>query len=175
MKFCLTLSFVLFFYFAAYGQVKEVPFNFSEIWLRNSEYTIRIIESMPEEDFGFRPDSAMMSFAEQVIHMNKNLIFLQKYIFKEEKITSEFSSIDTAFSKTELIRNFKWRINAINEMLLKLSTDEWNNPVDFFDKNVEMKKLSIFLLMKDHLAHHRGQLIVYLRMKGIKPPEYKGW
>jgi hypothetical protein len=26
-----------------------------------------------------------------------------------------------------------------------------------------------------HQTHHRGQLVVYLRLKGIKPPQYRGW
>jgi len=31
-----------------------------------------------------------------------------------------------------------------------------------------MRKLAV-----DHTAHHRGQCIVYLRMKGIKPTDYQ--
>lgn len=29
--------------------------------------------------------------------------------------------------------------------------------------------------MDNHLAHHRGQMIIYLRLQGIKPPAYTGW
>jgi uncharacterized damage-inducible protein DinB len=28
------------------------------------------------------------------------------------------------------------------------------------------------LLLADHVSHHRGQMLVYLRMKGITPPNY---
>lgn len=28
---------------------------------------------------------------------------------------------------------------------------------------------------RDHLAHHRGQAIVYLRLKGVEPPLYVGF
>ena len=28
------------------------------------------------------------------------------------------------------------------------------------------------MLMADHVTHHRAQLVVYLRLKGIKPPNY---
>jgi uncharacterized damage-inducible protein DinB len=30
-------------------------------------------------------------------------------------------------------------------------------------------------LMHDHHTHHRGQIIVYLRLNGLKPPKYVGW
>ena len=38
-----------------------------------------------------------------------------------------------------------------------------------------MSKRQILVLMNDHLTHHRGQMIVYVRLKGVKPPAYKGW
>jgi uncharacterized damage-inducible protein DinB len=38
-----------------------------------------------------------------------------------------------------------------------------------------MNKLQILNLLNDHQTHHRAQLIVYLRINGIKPPDYVGW
>lgn len=38
-----------------------------------------------------------------------------------------------------------------------------------------MNRLQIINLINDHQTHHRAQLLVYLRMKGIKPPAYVGW
>jgi uncharacterized damage-inducible protein DinB len=38
-----------------------------------------------------------------------------------------------------------------------------------------MNKLQIINLINDHQTHHRAQLLVYLRLKGVKPPEYVGW
>jgi len=29
-----------------------------------------------------------------------------------------------------------------------------------------------FMLMADHVTHHRAQMLVYLRLKGIVPPKY---
>ncbi|MCU0354066.1 MAG: DinB family protein [Cytophagales bacterium] len=29
--------------------------------------------------------------------------------------------------------------------------------------------------MENHIIHHRGQAIVYLRLKGIRPEGYVGW
>jgi len=33
----------------------------------------------------------------------------------------------------------------------------------------------ILILTDAHVAHHRGQLTVYLRLKGVEPPRYVGW
>jgi uncharacterized damage-inducible protein DinB len=36
----------------------------------------------------------------------------------------------------------------------------------------KMEGFEVLLLATDHAAHHRGQCIVYLRAKGIKPVDY---
>lgn len=38
-----------------------------------------------------------------------------------------------------------------------------------------MSKLQFINLLNDHQTHHRGQMMVYLRLNGIQPPEYMGW
>ncbi len=37
----------------------------------------------------------------------------------------------------------------------------------------QMSGHEVLMLAWDHTTHHRGQLIVYLRLKGIKPTDYK--
>jgi uncharacterized damage-inducible protein DinB len=36
-----------------------------------------------------------------------------------------------------------------------------------------MTALEAVILAFDHVEHHRGQCIVYLRVKGIKPVDYR--
>ena len=33
----------------------------------------------------------------------------------------------------------------------------------------------LFYLTRDHVTHHRGQMVVYLRLKGLEPPQYVGF
>jgi uncharacterized damage-inducible protein DinB len=37
----------------------------------------------------------------------------------------------------------------------------------------KMTGMELLLFAVDHTAHHRGQLIVYLRAKNIKPADYR--
>ena len=34
-------------------------------------------------------------------------------------------------------------------------------------------KWKLILFGMDHVTHHRGQMVVYLRLNGIKPPQYR--
>jgi len=54
-----------------------------------------------------------------------------------------------------------------------LKEENLDEKVDFFAG--EKNKLQILNLLQDHVTHHRGQLAVYLNLKGIKPPAYTGW
>ncbi|GAC1709173.1 MAG: hypothetical protein NVS9B7_27640 [Flavisolibacter sp.] len=75
-------------------------------------------------------------------------------------------------SKVDVIKSLR---NAYDEGLKahNISSDQLNEIVNFFAG--PKTKRQILILMHDHQAHHVGQLIVYLRLKGIKPPEYIGW
>jgi uncharacterized damage-inducible protein DinB len=37
----------------------------------------------------------------------------------------------------------------------------------------ELSRYWALHLILDHATHHRGQAVVYLRLNGIKPPEYR--
>ncbi|MDT8346268.1 MAG: DinB family protein, partial [Flavobacteriaceae bacterium] len=50
---------------------------------------------------------------------------------------------------------------------------ELSEKVNFFAG--EKTKIQILNLLHDHVTHHRGQLVVYLNLKEIKPPRYTGW
>jgi len=56
---------------------------------------------------------------------------------------------------------------------MKMNAGQLDEKVKFFAG--PMTRRQILILMHDHQTHHLGQLIVYLRLKGIKPPDYIGW
>ena len=43
-----------------------------------------------------------------------------------------------------------------------------------YDKFTRTRR-QFLMLMADHVTHHRGQMLVYLRLKGITPPKYIGF
>jgi len=54
-----------------------------------------------------------------------------------------------------------------------VATAQLDRQVKFFAGPMTIRQ--ILLLLHDHQSHHLGQVIVYLRLKGIKPPDYVGW
>ena len=57
------------------------------------------------------------------------------------------------------------------EVVRKLNEDTMLESVNFFD--LKMSREAALAKGFEHQTHHRGQTTVYLRLKGIKPPEEK--
>ncbi len=71
---------------------------------------------------------------------------------------------------TYLAKIFDFVINTlkeINEGFLSLGLEK---PKPFFLEN--HTNLDMILRADVHTAHHRAQTIVYLRLKGVKPPSF---
>lgn len=119
--------------------------------------TIEVIKAMPAEKYNYKPTSDVRTFAEQAAHIAYATegftdMFLQK--------NPEWKLGDgTKLSKLELIELNKKNFDRIIEVIGSTQYQDglYSGVISFLDHN----------------AHHRGQMIVYLRMNGIKPPEYR--
>lgn len=143
-----------------------------ETWQKSKTMTLSIIEQMPDENFGFKYTSEAMSFAEQFRHcavytygqMASRLN--QKNPFEKGKPAVKLNKIETIKITTQLYDTIiGWAKNMSQEELLKM-TDFSGEPIPAW---------RLFNAMENHIIHHRGQAIVYLRLNGITPKAYYGW
>lgn len=141
--------------------------------LRSSkDYTLQVAKLMPERNFSYRPEVDEMSFGDQLLHISGNMKWLCLRYLNGSK--SVFLPTDVnPLNKNEVIqvltKTYDFAINVIEQFDAKQLQDT----VSFFAGPIN--KLRIISLLNDHQTHHRGQLIVYLRLNGIKPPDYVGW
>jgi len=63
-------------------------------------------------------------------------------------------------------RTFDETIKLITQFDVAKLDDE----LDYLGLN--RTKRQILLLLADHITHHRGQMLVYMRLNGLKPPRY---
>jgi len=140
-------------------------------WEGACDYTKEVVEKMPEEAFGHRPREAMMSFEEQVLHLCRNANWLCTAYLEGEPHSADLKA--TGYGKNELLAildELKAKTTAAIAALQEKGLEEKR---DFFAGPINTRQ--ILLLMHDHMTHHRGQLVVYLRLQGRKPPPYRGW
>jgi uncharacterized damage-inducible protein DinB len=140
---------------------------------RAAAYTLQVAELMPAENYGYKPALAEMSFGQQLIHLSKNLAWLSgHYLGNKEKSPVREADLKLR-QKDSIIAVVNRTYNYALAILKEFPPGHLTDTVSFFAG--PMSKLQIINLLNDHQTHHRGQLVVYLRLNGIKPPGYVGW
>jgi uncharacterized damage-inducible protein DinB len=140
-------------------------------WKNAMEYTLEFAKVMPEEMYSFKPADVEMTYGEQLKHIAGNMVWLSSSYLNGTKTTLD--PVNAGNSKKEIIAILEKSFAYANTTISQLNEKMLNQNVNFFAGM--MSKRRIMLLMTDHVTHHRGQLVVYLRLKGIEPPAYRGW
>lgn len=167
----ISTSVVLLFSLFAYAQPTTAKEAFLEKWNNSKEYLISIAQAMPEEQYGFTPVKDKMSFKTQLLHIKGNMDWLATSYFNLET-TGEPEDYTNA-SKEEIILALKNSFDSVYSAVKNTDDADLKTTVKFFAG--PKSKLQILNLLHDHVTHHRGQLIVYMNLKGIDLPRYSGW
>ncbi len=124
---------------------------------RAKNYTLAVADAMPEADYTFKPVGAGWNFAELLNHIGYSILWWEdNYLLGREVawqpplVASDKQSVRQYLEKCFL--HFK-------ETCEQLSLDG-------------VEEFQGFYATLDHVTHHRGQAVVYLRCYGITPPEY---
>lgn len=167
-------SLILLLLFLAGPLKGSDPPLFNELlikWENARSYTLEVAELMPASHYNYQPTAEVMTFGEQLLHLTHNMNWLgERYLGAK---SHSYTLRDTMYSKEVLLQILEEGFQNAAKAMESLSAEEAEESVDFFAG--PMTKGQIVLLMHDHLTHHRGQMVIYLRMNGIKPPRYRGW
>ncbi|MEM8584157.1 MAG: DinB family protein [Bacteroidota bacterium] len=157
-------------------------FNHSEWqtkWDNSKEYLMELVDMADTLDLNYKPTADQMSLRGQLTHIAGNMYFLSNRFLEynpqgfDRDATLDLlnsDSLDLTAIKTELDKAFAFAKDAISNV----ADGDWSTEVQFFVG--PRTKRVIAWLLQDHLTHHRGQLIVYLRLLGLKElPRYRGW
>jgi uncharacterized damage-inducible protein DinB len=147
----------------------SLPNELAIKWENAKSYTLKMAELMPAESFDFKAVVDVMSFQEQLLHIANNIKWLSStYLLCQKSNSKDTTKMDKS---AVLIYISK----AYDDALLAhyLTEKQLNEIVPFFAGPKTRRQ--ILMLMHNHQSHHLGQLIIYLRLKGIKPPDYIGW
>jgi len=168
-----TLFFSLLFscsIFTLNGQINFLPDNIKK-WENAIKYTEDVFSLMPDSLWTFKPVEEEMSFREQILHLTQNMYWLCSSYLKGENLSLKIK--DTGQSVAEIKAQYLQTTVYTLSVLQKLEEKDLLERVNFFAGH--FSRWQIIQLLHDHHTHHRGQIIVYLRLKGIKPPKYVGW
>ncbi len=170
----LSLVFVLFFGQYAYAQNRtaELRQELIEAYEMSEKYTLAICEQMPAEHYTYKTVDSVMTFTEQFRHC---VVFTLNQISGRTgvKNPNEGRKLPVQMPKEQLIKEVKAMYAFVKKNIAELPEAKLYEKTGFTGGEIPMWRL--FYAMENHIIHHRGQCIMYLRDKGVKPQGYFGW
>ncbi len=137
-------------------------------------YTIDFAMAMPEEKYSFRPVPEVRSFGQQMVHIAEANGSIMEWHVEGKKNPSWPYSGDgkeRVTSKADVIVQLNASYDYIQKGLSQM-TDERLQDLLQTEAGELSRHWGLHLIL-DHATHHRGQIVVYLRLNGIRPPEYR--
>lgn len=145
--------------------------DYKQKWKNAKEYTLEFAYVMPEDFYDYTPTKVEMTYREQLKHIAGNMVWLCSSFL--DGTPPKIDPLKTGNSKKEVTTMLENAFRYTDETIANLTEKDLDETVDFVAG--KMTRRRILFLLTDHVTHHRGQLVVYLRMKNIEPPAYRGW
>lgn len=126
----------------------------------------RAAEKMPEEQYAFKPDPAARSFGQILGHIaDANHLFCSGVLGES---SSSPAVEKTKTTKAELTAALRDAFAYCNRAYEALTDAGANETIKAFGQ--ERNKLGVLWFNASHNLEHYGNLVVYMRLKGLVPP-----
>ena len=128
---------------------------------------------MPEDKYDFKASPESLSFAENLMHIGYAIDWHSQSLLGGRE--SRVWKTDTVFkvankSKKDMITTIDKTFDEAISLIKAFDTKQLDDELDYFGLN--RSKRQIFMLLADHITHHRGQMLVYMRLNELTPPRY---
>jgi len=135
-----------------------------------STWIERAADKMPEEEYAFKPDPAVRSFGQILGHVaDANYLFCSGVLGESNPAPGIEKTKST---KAELKAALHDAFAYCNRAYEALTDANANETVKAYGQ--ERNKLGVLWFNASHNLEHYGNLVVYMRAKGIVPPSSEG-
>jgi hypothetical protein len=157
----------------------SVKYALARHWKTSGEFTVAVAEAMPAEDYDFRPNPEEMSFGQVMAHIGVADIggcAIASGLPRPDlppKIAewAKASAPKPEISKDVAVPFLKDAFAFCDKAIAAITPEQLDAVVG--PENRKMTGFEWLWAYFTHTAHHRGQAEVYMRVKGIKPPDYE--
>src|SRR5215213_5087710 len=142
-------------------------------WERAKAYTKEYLDAMPEDGVNYKPTPEIRSFAEQMLHLSQGAIGLSSNGTGKERIYAgkNLEKMDEFKTKAALTKVVMECYDYVIDAIKNADLSKWDEKVK--RGNFDESKIAWLNKAFEHQTHHRGQTTVYLRLKGVTPPQEK--
>ncbi|MBI2688540.1 MAG: DinB family protein [Acidobacteria bacterium] len=145
--------------------------SFVDHWKDTREYTLAVLDAMPADKFTSKANPAQRTFGEQLLHIaSANTAYFRGFTLVPPPDMKTPDASDKVAVRAFVAAGFDFVESVLARMTEK---DVLRTDIKFSPRLPAHSAVDIFLRAYMHTAHHRGQIITYLRVSEITPPTWK--
>jgi uncharacterized damage-inducible protein DinB len=147
--------------------------DFARDWQISKRFTLAVAQAMPAASYDFKATPEETAFGDQMIHLTSSLFAM---FYRISGIRPVYDALPKQVTKEVVLdwidKSFDYVVGVLPKLTDKQLT-EATFRVNFDGRpGPDINGRDMMMNMFIHVAHHRAQCEVYLRLKGIIPPIY---
>jgi uncharacterized damage-inducible protein DinB len=144
--------------------------TYQKHWSTAKHLALAVADAMPAESYDFKASAPEMSFGEQMEHIAEaNYSYCS--VVADTKSPFSGPAKDAKIDKAAAVKDLGASFDYCSKVFAGLDDTKLSQAHTVGKRSVST--LDAMLGVFVHMAHHRGQAEVYLRLKGIAPPNYE--
>jgi uncharacterized damage-inducible protein DinB len=144
-------------------------------WTRAKAFTKEYLDAMPADGITFTPSKDIRTFGQQMLHLTAAHFGFAMQAAGAKPPAYDVRNLEkdkTYEDKEALTKIVLESYDYIIEAFKNLDAAKYGEKIKLFGA-FDTTRLGAFEKAFEHQTHHRGQTTIYLRMKGVKPPNEK--
>jgi uncharacterized damage-inducible protein DinB len=133
---------------------------------RAKDMLLKSAEQMPEADYAFKPTPEVRSFGQILAHVADANTAICGAVIGEKP--GAVSAEKTAVKKADIQKALTDSFAVCDKAFASVTDATAAQPVSFFGR--QMPKLAVLAFNVGHDYEHYGNVVTYLRLKGLVPP-----
>lgn len=154
------------------SEAQRIRLELLDAWAMSEKMTLLTAGQMPADLFEFRYTPEAMTFAEQWRHCCQ---FTVGQLSGRLGVANPYQTrqLPLVMTKAQVMDELRMMYAFVQRTIREVPDDTLLGRDDFMGS--QMPNWRLIYAMENHIIHHRGQCMVYLRLKGVTPEGYLGW
>jgi len=148
--------------------------QFLSTWEYESELTARLLKTVPKDQYDFRPDPEGRSMGELAWHMAELEGFMSTIAAEHNFSVPKPPGLERPRTVAELAPGYERVHREAVERVRRIRSEDFDHTFPFFGGHSTSVRNVLWSALLYHLIHHRGQLMMLIRMAHGVPSRLYG-
>ncbi len=148
--------------------------RFLSTWEHESEMTARLLKTLPQDQYDFRPDPEGRSLGELTWHLAELEGFMSMLAMERDFRAPKPAGLERPRTVAELASGYERVHRESVERVRGIQPEDLDRTLPFFGGRTISVRNVLWSALLHHLIHHRGQLMMMIRLAHGVPSRIYG-